>query len=85
MNHRRRDIIVDALRMVLSRRHKPGDSREQVLVAFARKQITVAQGLLAELGPERIARSIGGDVHRRAHAPTFELGNGGRNVVARYF
>ena len=34
-----------------------GDAGEQVLVALAREQVTVAQRVLAELGQQRIAAS----------------------------
>ena len=74
--HRRRrhepqpgDIIVDPLGVVGVVGISGGDAGEQVLVAFAGKQIAVLQRVLAELGQERVAAVIGLDFERAAHGP----------------
>ena len=61
-----------------------GDAREQVLIAFARKQVAILERLLAELGQQRIAAAVGLDVEPR-RMDRLLAGGGGRNVVARYF
>ena len=77
------DIIVDPLRVGRVVGISGGDAREQVLVAFARQQIAVAQRVLAELGQQRIAAVVGGDVE--SGASTVLLVRIGRDVVARNF
>ncbi len=65
-----RDVIVDALRVVGIVGVSGGDAREQVLIAFARKQIAVAQRVLAELGQQLVALGVGLDLEpRRIDAP----------------
>jgi hypothetical protein len=60
------------------------DAREQVLIAFARKQVAVVERVLAELGQELVAGGVGLDVEAR-RMDRFAAGNGGRDVVALYF
>ncbi len=80
-----RDVIVNALRVRLVVGISRGDACEEILVAFAREQVAVAQRLLAELGQEVVALGVGlhvepGRMHRLG-----ACGGGGRNVVARNF
>ena len=59
-----------------------GDAREQVLVAFARKQIAVAQSILAELGQKLVALAVGLDLEAR-RIDALAAGRGGAHVVGR--
>ena len=56
MNHRFRDVIVDALRVLGVVGISRGDAREEILIAFAREQVAVVQSVLAELGQALVAR-----------------------------
>ena len=60
------------------------DARKQILVALTRKQIAIAQGLLAKFGQELVAARVGLDVEPRR---VDRLGTGcdRRYVIARYF
>uniref|UniRef100_UPI003B3AC72C ribonucleotide reductase N-terminal alpha domain-containing protein n=1 Tax=Sphingomonas sp. TaxID=28214 RepID=UPI003B3AC72C len=40
------------------------DAREQILILLAREKVAIAQRVLAELGQQRIAAVVGGDVER---------------------
>ena len=63
-----------------------GDAGEQVLVAFARKQVAVAQRFLAELGQQIVAGRVGFDVEPLGiDGLAVALGFGDRNVVGAYF
>ena len=54
-----RDIVVKPLRMFGIVGEVIGHTREQVLVAFARQQVTIGQRFLAEFGQQRIAALVG--------------------------
>ena len=80
-----RDVVVDALRVVGVVGIGRGDAREQVLVAFAGKQIAVVERVLAEFGQQCVARRVGLDLESRRMDRLAAAGCGGRNVVARDF
>src|SRR5206468_11493771 len=79
------DIVVDALgvRFVVGVRR--GNAREEVLIILARQEVAVAQGLLAELGQELVARGVGRDVEARRVDRSGRGRAAGADVVARYF
>ncbi len=58
MNHRLRDIVVEALGVRGIVGIGRGDADEEILKLLAGQQIAVVQRLLAEIGEQRVARMI---------------------------
>src|SRR3546814_942308 len=56
-----RDIVVEALRVILIVGIGVGDAREEVLIGFAGQEIAVLQRFLAEIGKQRVAARVGDD------------------------
>jgi hypothetical protein len=66
-----------------------GDAREHVLIAFARQEISILQGGLAEVGQESVARAVDLDLADELQLRSFRLLRGPldrlRNLPDRHF